>query len=149
MAGTIGAAGNNQIGVTGVAWRVKVMSLKPIGVSTGSTADAVKAINYVMDQKKRGVNVRVINSSWGGTNSSATLKSAIVSAGNAGFFSYARQATAATTRAETTLLMLLITRRRGARKSLLSSRLLLWITQTARRIFQTTGTTLCRLARRA
>ena len=42
-------------------------------------------------------------------------------------------------RRQTTLLMLLITRRRGARKSLLSSRLLLWITQTARRIFQTTG----------
>ncbi|HST21862.1 MAG TPA: S8 family peptidase [Blastocatellia bacterium] len=84
VSGTIGAAGNNGIGVTGIAWRVKIMSLKFIGVSTGSTADAVKAINYVMDQKKRGVNVRVINSSWGGSNNSATLKSAIVSAGNAG-----------------------------------------------------------------
>ncbi len=84
VAGTIGAAGNNGIGVTGVAWRVKVMSLKFIGASTGNTADAVKAINYVMDQKKRGVNVRVINSSWGGTSGSTTLKSAIISAGNAG-----------------------------------------------------------------
>jgi subtilisin family serine protease len=84
VSGAIGAAGNNGIGVTGVAWRVKIMSLKFIGAGTGNTADAVKAINYVMDQKKRGVNVRVINSSWGGTNSSATLKTAIQSAGNAG-----------------------------------------------------------------
>ena len=84
VSGAIGAAGNNGIGVTGVAWRVKVMSLKFIGASTGNTADAVKAINYVMEQKKRGVNVRVINSSWGGTTASTSLKSAISSAGSAG-----------------------------------------------------------------
>lgn len=84
VSGAIGAAGNNGIGVTGIAWHVKIMSLKFIGATTGNTADAVKAINYVMDQKKRGVNVRIINSSWGGTSSSATLKSAISAAGNAG-----------------------------------------------------------------
>ena len=84
VTGALGAAGNNGIGVTGVAWSVKVMSLKFIGASTGNTGDAVKAINYVMDQKKRGVNVRVINSSWGGTTGSSSLKSAISAAGNAG-----------------------------------------------------------------
>ncbi|MGA9772479.1 MAG: S8 family peptidase [Blastocatellia bacterium] len=84
VSGAIGAAGNNGIGVTGIAWHVKIMSLKFIGATTGSTADAAKAINYVIDQKKRGVNVRVINSSWGGTSSSASLKSAIAAAGNAG-----------------------------------------------------------------
>jgi subtilisin family serine protease len=84
VSGAIGASGNNGIGVTGVAWRVKIMSLKFIGPSTGSTADAVKAINYAMDQKKRGVNVRVINASWGGPTNSAALKSAIIAAGNAG-----------------------------------------------------------------
>jgi subtilisin family serine protease len=84
VSGAIGASGNNGIGVTGVAWRVKIMSLKFLGSSTGNTADAVKAINYAMDQKKRGVNVRIINASWGGPTSSASLKSAIIAAGNAG-----------------------------------------------------------------
>lgn len=84
VTGTIGAAGNNAMGVTGIAWRVKVMSLKFIGEGTGSTSDAVKAINYAMDQKSHGVNVRVINASWGGPNASQTLKSAIIAAGNAG-----------------------------------------------------------------
>ena len=84
VSGIIGAAGNNGIGVTGVAWQVKIMSLKFIGAKTGSTADAVKAINYVIDQKRRGVNVRVINASWGGPTESATLKTAILAAGDAG-----------------------------------------------------------------
>jgi subtilisin family serine protease len=84
VAGAIGASGNNSMGVTGIAWRVKLMSFKFIGAGTGSTADAVKAINYAMDQKRRGVNVRVINASWGGPGSSETLKSAIAAAGSAG-----------------------------------------------------------------
>src|SRR5215216_819317 len=44
VSGIIGAAGNNGLGVTGVAWRVKLMSLKFIGAKSGNTADAVKAI---------------------------------------------------------------------------------------------------------
>lgn len=84
VSGTIGAVGNNQIGITGIAWHVKLMALKFIGATTGSTADAVKAINYVIDQKRRGTNVRVINASWGGTSGPASLKSAIQDAGNAG-----------------------------------------------------------------
>ena len=63
VSGIIGASGNNGAGVSGVAWRVKLMSLKFIGNESGSTADAAKAINYAIDQKRRGVNVRVINSS--------------------------------------------------------------------------------------
>ncbi|HVG18001.1 MAG TPA: S8 family peptidase [Blastocatellia bacterium] len=84
VSGIIGAAGNNGIGVTGVAWRVKIMPLKFIGDKSGSTADVVKAINYAIDQKRRGVGVRVINASWGGPAESASLKSAIVAAGDAG-----------------------------------------------------------------
>ncbi|HJQ25547.1 MAG TPA: S8 family peptidase [Blastocatellia bacterium] len=84
VAGAVGAAGNNQIGVTGVAWHVKLMAMKFLGPQTGSTADAVKAINYVIDQKKRGVNVRVINASWAGTSESLALKNAIIDAGNNG-----------------------------------------------------------------
>jgi subtilisin family serine protease len=84
VSGTIGAVGNNQIGVSGIAWHVKLMAFKFIGAASGSTADAVKAINYVIDQKRRGTNVRVINASWGGPSGPASLKSAIQDAGNAG-----------------------------------------------------------------
>jgi subtilisin family serine protease len=84
VTGAIGAAGNNQIGVTGVAWHVKLMVLKFLGAQTGSTADAVKAINYVLDQKRRGQNICVINASWAGTSESLTLKNAIIEAGNNG-----------------------------------------------------------------
>jgi subtilisin family serine protease len=84
VSGIIGASGNNGTGVSGVAWRVKLMSLKFIGDKSGSTADAVKAINYVVDQKRKGVNVRVINASWGGSSGSTSLQTAIAAAGQAG-----------------------------------------------------------------
>lgn len=84
VSGAIGAAGNNWIGVTGVAWNVKLMSMKFLGAQSGSTANAVKAISYIIDQKRHGQNIRVINASWAGTTESAALKSAITDAGNNG-----------------------------------------------------------------
>jgi subtilisin family serine protease len=45
VAGTIGAAGNNGIGVTGVAWSARLMALKFIDASgSGTVADAIRAI---------------------------------------------------------------------------------------------------------
>jgi subtilisin family serine protease len=58
VAGTIGAVGNNGLGVTGVAWQVKLMSLKFLDKTPGSIDGAVRAINYAIEQKRRGVNVR-------------------------------------------------------------------------------------------
>lgn len=86
VAGTIGAAGNNGLGVAGVAWKVKLMSLKFLGNKrgSGSTSDAVAAIEYAMDQRSRGVNLRVLNASWGGEGESLALREAIQAAGNAG-----------------------------------------------------------------
>jgi subtilisin family serine protease len=89
VAGTLGAAGDNGIGVTGVAWHVKLMSLKFIGRQSdgdinGTSADAVRAINYVIDMRKRGVNVRVINASWAGDEESRSLRKAIDKAGEQG-----------------------------------------------------------------
>ncbi len=84
VAGTIGAAGNNSIGVTGVAWRVKLMALKFINGNKGKTSHAVRAINYAIAQRRAGQNVRVINASWGGEGNSNSLREAIASAGNAG-----------------------------------------------------------------
>lgn len=84
VAGVIGARGNNGIGVSGIAWRVKLMALKFLGADGGSTSDAVKAINYAIALRKKGVNLRVINASWGGPSNIASLRNAIIAAGDAG-----------------------------------------------------------------
>jgi large repetitive protein len=86
VAGSIGAVGNNGIGVTGVAWNVKLMSLKFLGgtAGKGSTSNAVKGIRYAIDMRSRGVNVRVINASWGGGDESQALREAIADANTAG-----------------------------------------------------------------
>lgn len=84
-AGTIGAVGGNGIGVAGVNWNVKLMALKFLNANgSGDLAGAIRAINYVTDQKIRGVNVRVINSSWGGGGYSAPLEAAIKASNDAG-----------------------------------------------------------------
>ena len=86
VAGSIGAVGNNGKGVTGVAWQVKIMSLKFLGGSQGkgSTSNAVKGINYAIAMRNRGINVRVINASWGGGSNSQSLRDAIAAANDAG-----------------------------------------------------------------
>ena len=86
VSGSIGAVGNNGVGVTGVAWHVKIMSLKFLGGPKGSgpTSNAVRGINYAIDMRNRGVNVRVINASWGGGSDSQSLRQAIKDANNAG-----------------------------------------------------------------
>ncbi|HYP30074.1 MAG TPA: S8 family peptidase [Blastocatellia bacterium] len=86
IAGTIGAVGNNGKGVAGVAWNVKLMSLKFLDKKDGrgSTADAIRSIYYAMDQRRRGQNVRVINASWSGPGESIALREAVAEAGEAG-----------------------------------------------------------------
>ncbi len=72
VAGIIAALGNNQIGVTGVMWNVKIMPLRIMGTGGGTTADAIEAINYA------GANgAHIINNSWGGAGYSQALKDAI------------------------------------------------------------------------
>ena len=86
VAGTIAAVGNNGIGVTGVNWSVSLMCLKFLdSKGQGYLSDALRAVNYVtMERTVYNVNVRVINSSWGGSEYSAALKTAIDAAGDAG-----------------------------------------------------------------
>jgi hypothetical protein len=85
VAGTIGAVGNNGIGVTGVNWNTKVMALKFLGIGGGSTAGAIEAINYMTRMKANyGINVVVSNNSWGGFGASAALQAAIDVSINAG-----------------------------------------------------------------
>jgi subtilisin family serine protease len=84
-AGIIGAEGNNGEGIAGVNWKVKIMPLKFLGRGGfGNTDDAIEAINYAIDRKKKGVNIRVISASWGSTQRSKALEDTIRAAGEAG-----------------------------------------------------------------
>ena len=84
--GTMAAVGNNGIGVTGVAWQARIMALKFLpAVGTGTDADAIACIDYVVDMKEnRGVNVVAINASYGGGGYNALERAAINAAGAAG-----------------------------------------------------------------
>ncbi|MBK1830815.1 S8 family serine peptidase [Verrucomicrobiaceae bacterium R5-34] len=78
-AGTIGAQGNNNIGLTGVAWDVQLMGLRFLGPQGGSTSDGIKVINYAREN-----GADIISASWGGGGYSQSLYNAIQAAGNAG-----------------------------------------------------------------
>jgi uncharacterized repeat protein (TIGR01451 family) len=74
VAGTIGAAGNNGIGVAGVNWTASIMALKFLDSGGyGDIAGAVTAIEFAVQAKIAGVNVRVLSNSWGGFPFSKSL----------------------------------------------------------------------------
>ena len=85
VAGTIGAVGNNAIGVVGVNWSVGLMSLRFINGSRSDTADAIRACNYAKLMRDRwvstggtqGANVRVLNNSYGGAGYTQSFLDAI------------------------------------------------------------------------
>ena len=72
VAGTIGAEGNNGIGVAGVAWDVQIMPLRFIGPFGGSTSDAIAAVNYAVAN-----GAQISNNSWGGGGYSSAMVSAL------------------------------------------------------------------------
>jgi serine protease len=72
-AGTIGAVGNNGVGVVGVNWNVKIMPLKFLDdTGSGYTSNAISALNYAVSK-----GVKVSNNSWGGGGYSTSLYNAI------------------------------------------------------------------------
>jgi len=77
VAGTIGGVGNNTIGVAGICWNVKLLDAKFLGNRGGTTANAIKAVDYFTDLKAKGVNIIATNNSWGGGGFSQALKDAI------------------------------------------------------------------------
>jgi thermitase len=84
-AGVIGAEADNGIGIAGINWNVQIMPLKFLGRGGfGTTKDAIEAINYAVDRKQKGVNVRIISASWGSTQYSKALEDAIRAAGEHG-----------------------------------------------------------------
>jgi len=84
VAGSIGAVGNNNVGIAGVTWNVKMMALKIFADDYGVepevfASEAVEAIGYAVDN-----GAKVINASWGGDSYSQSLYDAIKDAGDAG-----------------------------------------------------------------
>jgi len=92
VAGTIGAVGNNGVGVVGVNWQVRLMSLKFIGGTSGATSDAIRACNYaklmrdlwISSGGTRGANLRVLNNSYGGGEFTQSFFDAILSLNQSG-----------------------------------------------------------------
>jgi subtilisin family serine protease len=77
VAGTIGGTGGNGIGVAGVVWKVKLLSGKFLGSRGGTTANAIKAVDYFTNLKAKGINIVATNNSWGGGGFSQALQDAI------------------------------------------------------------------------
>jgi len=80
VAGTIGALGDNGLGVTGVAWKVQIMAVRCLGANGNSKADSIaNAIRYAADN-----GARVINLSVGGRFFSQAEAEAVEYAGSKG-----------------------------------------------------------------
>ena len=78
VAGTIGARANNGAGVVGVNWDIKIISTKFLAATGGTTSNAIRALDYLTDLKRRGVaNIVATNNSWGGGGFSQALLDAI------------------------------------------------------------------------
>jgi subtilisin family serine protease len=80
VSGTIGAVGNNGIGVVGVCWQVRLMALKAFDdQGSGDVASAVAAIHYAIAN-----DARIINASWSASDRSQALADAVADAEAAG-----------------------------------------------------------------
>ncbi|MGM0486151.1 MAG: S8 family serine peptidase [Planctomycetota bacterium] len=79
VAGTIGAEGNNEEGVTGVNWDVQLMAINGMEGDFGGTEAALAAgISYAtMMREEYGINIVASNNSWGGATPSVLLEDAI------------------------------------------------------------------------
>lgn len=81
VSGTIAAVGDNGIGVVGVAWKAQLLAVRVLSVDgSGTTPEFVSAFDYAMRLRRRGVNLRVINCSWGGGFPSLALREAMAAA---------------------------------------------------------------------
>ncbi|MBK1881407.1 S8 family serine peptidase [Luteolibacter pohnpeiensis] len=85
VAGTIGATGNNEIGVIGVDYKTKILPLKvSTDGDTMQTSAVMSAINYVIALKESGVNIVAVNASYGGSSFSNSEYTSIKALRDAG-----------------------------------------------------------------
>jgi subtilisin family serine protease len=84
-ASIIGAVGNNHLGLAGINWNVQIMPLVFWTQNPGLWESALlEDFEYVIQQRRRGVNVRVTNNSYGRPFYTQALKDAIDVAGGEG-----------------------------------------------------------------
>ncbi len=73
VSGTIGAEGNNGVGVVGVAWKAKIMAVKAFdSQGSGPNSATIPALDYAIRN-----GAKVINNSWGGTDYSQAMRDVI------------------------------------------------------------------------
>lgn len=69
VAGIICAAGNNETGIAGMNWNVKILPVNVFSYSilgdTAETSDLIRGIDFVLAAKRAGANIRVVNMSFG------------------------------------------------------------------------------------
>jgi len=76
VSGTIGAMGNDGVGVTGINWSVSIMALKFLNASgSGYDSNAINALNYSVVH-----GATISNNSWGGASYDPNLLAAIQTA---------------------------------------------------------------------
>ncbi|MEM7131917.1 MAG: S8 family serine peptidase [Chloroflexota bacterium] len=79
IAGTVAAQGNNGTGVTGVAWRAKLMALRFMNAEGwGYLSDALAAVEYAT-----AMGANITNNSWGGVDFVNAMYAAVAKAGDA------------------------------------------------------------------
>ncbi len=85
VAGTIGAVGDNGVGVVGLNWDTQLMALKFLDSGgSGWTSDAIECLDYTIQLKNDyGVNILLTSNSWGGGGFSQSLKDTIQASGEA------------------------------------------------------------------
>jgi subtilisin family serine protease len=80
VAGVLGAVGNNGVGISGVAWRVRIMACRALGsFGIGNVSDIITCLDYA-----RTNGVAIINASWGLNEPSDSLSNAVYSLREAG-----------------------------------------------------------------
>lgn len=87
VAGIIGAAGDNGMGVAGIDWQVSLMALKfEDSRGIGFTSSMLAALNYAtMMRRDHGINVVATNNSWETSSGpSVVVENAIRAQGDAG-----------------------------------------------------------------
>ncbi len=78
VAGTVGAVGDNELGLVGVNWNVSLMGVKFLNrEGVGTIADAIAGLEYVLERKLEGENIVATSNSWGGVGYSQLLYDAI------------------------------------------------------------------------
>lgn len=89
VAGTVAAATNNSVGVGGVAWDSRIMPVRALGRSGGTSFDIIHSIRYAAGLSNASGDLPtqpadVINLSLGGAGSSQSEADAVTAARNAG-----------------------------------------------------------------